>query len=252
MSVNFYNDLGMMLAIDFHKYPLGGIDTPLPHLVGAPMSRVLASSWKRTATVSADGVPMIQKGHDLLLFEHLPLVVPAGIPAGVAIDAVMIRLGASSKADLAKNSVTGQGTALAMCVDGPLGLSSNCTTPAIPIGTVLQLGSVKTMPSLGDIIAWLVAIAIKYFVNQASEGAWGGNPRDSKDKSDSPDIALRKLAAKWLTEAAKEILKLLKKAAPPEIQPWVPVAPMDLPSQIGKALGDLVDQLTDSVDGSEQ
>jgi hypothetical protein len=230
MSVNFYDDTGVMLAIDFHAYPTGGVTAPLPHLVSAPMSRIMATSWKRTSTVTSRTFPMIQKGHDLLFFEHLPLVPPAGNPPGIAADAVAIRLGASSKANFAVHKVTGEGEPLATCVDGSTGLNSNCTSPALPIGYVFQLNSVVTQPTLGDYVAWVAQLAVSDLISRTSSPGWsGGNPLPTR-------------IGKVLTKLLPEILKEQRKAVPGL------GVPADLPGEVGKTLGKLADLLVDPVD----
>lgn len=234
MSVNFYDDLGVMLSFDFHAYPTGGISAPLPHLVSARNDRFLATAWKRTPTVTHNTFPMIQKGHDLLLFEHLPCVPPVGPnPPGVVADGAAILIGASSKANFAVHKVTGEGEPLATCVDGMTGLNSNCTTPAIPIGYVFQLCSVVTQPTLGDYVGWVAQLAVSDLITRTSRAGWaGGNPIP---------VAMGKALVKWLPEILKEQRKAV---------PGLDV-PADIPGEVGKTLGELADRLVDPVDAEK-
>ena len=151
MSVCFYNNHGIMGGMDVHTYiTVGPKGIPVPvkavHLVGTLTAGPSADRSKRTYTVHADGVPMIELGFANSPVPHVPLTALPPHPTE-ALNLLVIHAASSSKTVMGVASVTGEGTALATCVSGFLGANSNCGPG---VGEVLNPCSVITSPSATD------------------------------------------------------------------------------------------------------
>lgn len=151
MSANFYDTLGVMIGVDTHAYK------PAPpvwaHMVGISFGTPSALTSKRTPRVTSEGLPMLQQGYDVYLVPHAP--IPSGAPAPAAAAQLAKIIAASgTKAQLAVRSVTGQGQKLACAVNGLLGMNVNCNDPLdLPNGCVIQVNTVQTRPTSGDLAA---------------------------------------------------------------------------------------------------
>ena len=165
MSVNFYDNSGVMNGTDPHQFYAvgpGGVPAPSsqPYGVAAPMFWPTATWYKRTGTVLSDGWQMIQGGFDLYIVPHVPPPIPPH-PVAQPVEYVMIMATSSSKARMMVHGVTGEGKPLATCLLGPLGANTNCAKPlAVPFNVVLNLNSVKTSPTMGDYIGAAAGYAV--------------------------------------------------------------------------------------------
>jgi hypothetical protein len=225
MSVCFYNNRGIMIAIDPHEYKTANL---VLHAVAGAMFQT-AVMPKRTPTVTADSWQMIQNGHDLLMQTHLPLTPPQpklpGQPGlvAVAVEWALICALASSKADFKIRSVTSGGEALAACVRGEVGLNTNCASYgpfSFIFGYVWNPDSVVTQPRPGDYASWLVSLGVGALIDKGIDALVGdGNP------------------------IGQEFVKQLNKWLMPLLDKSVPVTPSSAPGKAGDAIGDLVDSI---------
>jgi hypothetical protein len=157
MSVCFYNNAGTMNGLDPHEYfalvppNLGPTPAFTVYVVSAPFSWFSATFWKRTGTVRSDRFPMLQGGFDLYQITHIPVPILPPHLAQVFKNAEIIAE-SGSKAQMQVHSVTGEGSALATCVDGAVGVNMNCIYFGLsaPIGRVMNPNSVITQPTKGD------------------------------------------------------------------------------------------------------
>ncbi len=162
MSACFYDNGGVMLGLDAHKYfTIGPMNVPVPvlftpHLAGAPFLHPAATWGKRTATVLAEGRKMLQRGFKIRLVPHLPLtsLPPHAVEIGQL--AVVIAK-SSSKAYLGVSSVTGEGAPLATCVASCAGVNGNCGPG---VGAVLNPSSVITSPSVADYASAVASFSV--------------------------------------------------------------------------------------------
>ncbi len=166
MSACFYDNGGAMVGIDAHTYITVGpayATVPVmftPHGVAAPLLHPLATYWKRTGTVLAEGRQMIQRGFKLYLVPHIPLTGLAPHAAEVGQLAKVIAK-SSSKSYLGVASVSGEGSSLAVCVSSCVGANGNCGPG---LGVVLNPSSVITSPTAADyagaVASWSVGLAL--------------------------------------------------------------------------------------------
>jgi hypothetical protein len=169
MSVNFYDQSGVMVGVDFHRYfkvvpipvvgVLGAPQECFPHFVTVPFLWPSSFTPKLTDRVRSDGWKMVQGGFDLYLVPHVPLAKDWGILEVFQIADVIAS--SSSKAAMTVHSVTGQGAPLATCLNHFLGSNGNCndwpTSMSCPnTNVVLNFNSVKTTPTLGDYLAYVI------------------------------------------------------------------------------------------------
>jgi hypothetical protein len=173
MSVTFYNISGGMVGIDPHTFvaaPNVTIKWVYPHVVVGVFATLTATIYKRTETVTADGMPMLQGGFDLYLVPHVPApILPPGPLEAVEFSKIMIMSG--SKAQMSVHSVTGRKEALATCLSGCVGLNVNCAEPFdLPIGMVFNPSSVMTTPTSGDYIGALVGYAVDVLIGTVISG----------------------------------------------------------------------------------
>jgi hypothetical protein len=177
MSVNFYNNHGVMVTLDKHKYK------PAPpvfmHVVFSALSWPPSLFTKRVDTVTSHANKMIQSGLDLYLIPHIPLGTPPGaVPFPP--QAAMIWALSGSVAYLAVHKVTGGGDQLACCAGGMLGMNVNCNDLFdLANGLVIQPNTVQTQPTPGDylgaVVAYFLDAGLAFFVNnvlEASEFEW--------------------------------------------------------------------------------
>lgn len=166
MSANFYDTLGVMVGVDTHGYK------PAPpvwaHIVGISFASPAALTSKRTPRVRADGVPMLQQGYDVYLVPHVP--VPLSVPAPAApVQLAKIIAMSGTRAPLGVRSVRAEGGKLACCVAGLAGLNMNCNDPAdAPTGLVVQLSTVQTQPTKGDLASAAVWSAVDALIGWAT------------------------------------------------------------------------------------
>lgn len=186
MSANFYDTLGVMIGVDTHGYK------PVPpvwaHMVGISFATPSALMTKRTPRVQSDGVPMLQQGYDVYLVPHVP--VPPTVPAPAApVQLAKIIAMSGTKAQLAVRSVTGQGQKLACAVSGLLGQNVNCDDPLdLPNGCVIQVNTVQTRPTKGDLAAAAMGGAA-----DAVMGALAGIALDKIGASDLAELIVKHL-----------------------------------------------------------
>lgn len=184
MSANFYDTLGVMIGVDTHAYK------PAPpvwaHMVGISFGSPSALVSKRTSRVRSEGLPMLQQGYDVYLVPHAP--IPSAAPApGAAAQLAKIVAASGTKAQLAVRSVTGQGQKLACAVSGLLGLNVNCDDPLdLPNGCVIQVNTVQTLPTKGDIAAAAIGGAV-----DATLGALAGIALDKIDAGDLVELVVK-------------------------------------------------------------
>ena len=172
MSANFYTNAGLMVGCDVHSYWTGpgqGLKTFAPHAVFAPLSWACATSWKRTASVTANGDLMIQGGFELYLVPHIPMTLA---PPGAAepLEYLGICSSASSKPLMKAHSVTAANSALAVCMSGFSGLNVDCNEPvSAPSAGVVCATSVQTTPTVGDVVAGVVEAALSTAMSFAAK-----------------------------------------------------------------------------------
>ncbi|AKT39708.1 hypothetical protein [Chondromyces crocatus] len=162
MSANFYNNWGMVTGVDVHFFiiPAKPPILPWPLVFGAPFEWVPSFHSKRTESITSMDALMIQGGFDLYLVIHVPLGPPPGAIAPVATMAKILAL-SGSKAQLAVQSVTGEGGKLACCIVGMLSKNVECNDPIDMLtGNVLQLNTVQTQPTAGDYASALASYAV--------------------------------------------------------------------------------------------
>lgn len=172
MSVNFYTTKGWMVGVDTHKFqsalPPDPAPVPIPifpYAVFAPLSWGFCDPKSIVQRVTANGAPMIQKGHKKKLVPHvfLPLALPHPFQA---VENAAIILKGSTACEMAVSSVTGMGEELATCLAGFWGLNENCDEP-VPwaTGHVFQSNTVKTAPSLADYVNAALGLAGSVFLS---------------------------------------------------------------------------------------
>ncbi|EYF02069.1 hypothetical protein [Chondromyces apiculatus] len=159
MSVNFHNDMGLMVSVDIHKY------TPLPpvwpHVVMAFFFWPPSLWTKRVSSVTSMTNKMTKGGLDLYLVPHIPFLGPAPGAAAFWPELGKIIISSGTKAQLAVHSVTGEKDKLACCISGMVGANVNCNDPIdLPNGLTLQFNTVVTQPTPGDYVGALVGYAV--------------------------------------------------------------------------------------------
>jgi hypothetical protein len=175
-----------MVGVDTHGYQ------PAPpvwaHMVGISFGSPAALTSKLTPRVKSDGLPMLQQGYDVYLVPHVP--VPLTVPAPLAPAQLANIIAASgTKAQLAVRSVTGQGQKLACAVSGLLGLNVNCNDPLdLPNGCVIQVNTVQTRPTKGDLAAAAMGGAA-----DAILGALAGLALDAIDPGELAELIMKHL-----------------------------------------------------------
>jgi len=236
MSVRFYNTTGWVVGIDLHPFQMFVPPDPLPvpmpcfpHLVVVPLSWGFSAEKSKLKNVTADGAPMLQKGHKLKLVPpHLGLGPPhplelltwAGVMAGSKTTCVM-----------GVASVTGCGEPLATCLAGFWGLNLDCASPVnTPSGNVFNGNTVRTTPALSDYVnagMEVVLANLETFIEHClPKGSkvlkWFKKYKDIKKK----------------TKLAEQVLKYLLK----QINKTIPM-PSDLEKKIDKAREELIRKL---------
>lgn len=175
MSANFYDVSGKMVGVDMHKYwaapppPTGHPEPEWPHAVGCEFTDSLAKDYLRVYSVTAETRPMIAGGFDVgPVLMHVPSPVPLPPhPVGEPPVLAMVIKFSTSTAQLSVDSVSGKGNALACCLLGPSGLNVNCNDPKdLPSGLVTVISTVKTSPTLGDLIGFLVGFHLNRWFNK--------------------------------------------------------------------------------------
>jgi hypothetical protein len=161
MSANFLDTSGICAGVDWHMYftvgPLGApLPVPLvPHGVMGAHSE-LQKTWRVATTVTTEKKPTLQGQWAMLVVPHV--FVPAGAPhpAAEPINLCAILAASSISPQLTAHSVTGQGQALLVAVDGAQGANLDCSDlPAPGISADFNLNSVMTSPTLGDYLSGL-------------------------------------------------------------------------------------------------
>jgi hypothetical protein len=225
MSVNFYHLLGQFVAgVDVHDYvQVSTTKVKTPHIVEPFFFPWLGTYHKMCPRVLIDGIPALQSGYDWYLLKHLP--IPAGPPHPVLEPVELIKIYASSGsvAKMNVHSVTGQGTELATCVGGFVGVQPDC---GIGAGFTVCVSTVKTTPSLGDyvgmIAGWAADILVGLAVDQLpNSGVFGILPhilRRAPDVLNNPFLDVPGYAQKFsqravdegLTEATRQLARDLE------------------------------------------
>jgi hypothetical protein len=204
----------MPIGIDVHKN--------VPMVVFASVFQFWPRDWtKDTETVMADGWDMIQDGFSLFLVPHIPTIPDPK----VAVLALLATAGSSSKPFLAKQTVSGEGTPLACCVDGPLGWNANCWDmgiKSVPSGMVICPTTVVTTPTLGDLVAALIGLVMN---NVAS--LLGGKILDGN----SPTT---KVAVTWAKRLISPVIKTVKEQSGIDLGPLAPLLTPGQPTKMAK------------------
>lgn len=163
MSSNFLDASGLMAGADIHTwYTIAPSALPAP----VPSPHIVADSfygiqryWRVVWSVTSDACPMLQSNWCLLVVPHIP--IPAGPPHPAEVpNYLTIVATSSSSPQLSVHSVTGKGAALYCCVIFCISRNLNCGVPAWLTGSVLNLNTVKTTPSLGDYLAAAVGTVL--------------------------------------------------------------------------------------------
>ncbi len=157
MTVCFHDDAGRMYGVDKHLYwTAAKIPIPdHPHMVVLPLFAQPSFLSKRAGTVTSESWKMIQAGHKNMQFVHVPVPVPPDPQLEALNLAVIITLSKSGPV-FSVGSVTGEGTALAVCAIHAFGYNNNCRGDGIaPNGN-----SVVTSPTLGDYASGALGVAV--------------------------------------------------------------------------------------------
>ncbi len=113
MSVHFYNTRGWMVGIDSHKFQMAVPPDPapvpirfFPYFVGVPLSWGICDTKSIVRTVTANGAPVLQKGHKKKMVPHV--FVPCALPHPFqAVQGAAVIAKARTVCVMAVSSVTG-------------------------------------------------------------------------------------------------------------------------------------------------
>lgn len=224
MSSNFYDTTGFMLGMDAHKYIALVPPNPLPvelragHVNGAQyyLSPV-EDAATITATVTSDGKRMIQGKCKLEYIPHFPVIIPAPpYPVLEILEAVITMVYSSSVPLLRRQCVTGLREPMAVCLVSAIGVNLNCGDPVkMTTGGVFNLNSVKTQPSLEDLVPAIVDWIIDTLAGLVGKGL-AKKILDKHLKKITDRILrriLKKLADDFLKNRTKDVLKKVKDKA---------------------------------------
>ncbi len=162
MSANFLNTSGGFAGVDFHVFiALGpeGVPVPTPeqpHIVGA-RHKDHSREWRIARTVTTDGNPVFRSGWAMMDVEHIPVTPLPPHPLELVWIVAVIAT-SSSQPPLAVHEVTGEGLPLLTEIDGFTGYNVDCSEVPVP-SIDINLNSVRTTPTLGDIIAAILGAA---------------------------------------------------------------------------------------------
>jgi hypothetical protein len=219
MSVNFYDNSGVMVGVDFHVFyqlappVMAGVPVPSAHAVAAPFLWPPATFGKRTGKVKSDGWKMIQAEFTLFLVPHVPAHLPSdwgGLESG---QLTVVIATSNSKAKMKVHGVTGQGAPLATCLAGPVGLNFNCKGA----GGVLDINSVKTKPTWGDYLTLALGMAL----DAALDKAWEKGLEKILEKIAEKRHFVIKVTIAILKKAAPTVSKILKSHGLPDVPGWI-------------------------------
>lgn len=158
MSTNFYNTNGSMNGVDMHMYqaliPPDPLPVPIPlhpHYTHVGFGWGISKEKTIVRSVTSEGFPMLQKGHEIWMFTHIPFpILPPYWPTEVP-QLGWIWAAAKTTAVMSVHSVTAKGEALATCLKGAWGANENCDSPFdAPTGVTHNSNSVQTTPTAGD------------------------------------------------------------------------------------------------------
>ena len=167
MSVHFYNTRGWMVGIDSHKFQMAVPPDPapvpipfFPYFAGVPLSWGICDPKSIVRTVTANGAPVLQKGHKKKMVPHV--FVPCALPHPFqAVQGAAVIAKARTVCVMAVSSVTGGGASLATCLAGGWGLNANCFDPVpAPSGNVINPNTVQTTPSSADYVNAAIDLAL--------------------------------------------------------------------------------------------
>jgi hypothetical protein len=181
MTVNFLDKSAFMAGLDLHTYcpavPPGAEIPAWPYLVGARFS-ALSTWWKLTEKSTSQSNPMVRDGWSLRLVPHVPVPAPPGPKQALEYLGIVVTSGSEPLLTVA--SVTGEGSPLAVCLDGCAAWNMNCGPfeSDMLTGFVLCFNSVKTTPSLSDVVGaiakgiagTIVAPLVGYIVGKKFDG----------------------------------------------------------------------------------
>lgn len=161
MTVNFLNTSALMVGVDAHAYypavPPGKEVPAWPHLVGMKFSGP-SMFWNLTKKSTSEANAMVQDGWSLVTVPHIPYPAPPG-PEEL-VEYLMLIITSGSEPILAIGSVTGEGTALTVCVYGCVGWNLNCGPfeSDMVTGAVICVNSVQTTPTLSDVVGAAIKV----------------------------------------------------------------------------------------------
>lgn len=169
MSASFYNQSGDMFGFDCHRYWVAGLPPPAftLYIVTIPFTHTVDDDAKITARVTSAGRRMFHGGTSFTFVPHVPIPVGPPCPARAWVEFAWIVLFSKSKAVLAAGSVTGQGKALAICIEGAWGVNLNCNEPtSLPTDKVRSFNSVITTPSGADLVIAALDVAMDFLLGK--------------------------------------------------------------------------------------
>lgn len=212
MSANFYNESGVMLGLDIHRFWTAAmVPVPTwPYVAVARFAGPSCDTGKLTPSVTSSAKPMCQEGFDLKAVAHIfvPLALPDPFLEGCEL--VHIVAASSSKAVLAVASVSGQGKPLAVCIEGGFGLNVNCHEGwKLPTGVVIQPNTVMTQPTAGDFASAFVDLALDNVIGKVS-GPIAGKIAEKMGLKALKNV-LKELIKDRLKELKKDHDKTIKK-----------------------------------------